>query len=74
MEEEWWKERESEDGVVNGTSLPIQEVPPVSLNSDQEFTSDPALISERSIVSVALLIFVGVCVFIPFTEIGRAHV
>lgn len=68
MEEEWWKERESEDGVVNGTSLPIQEVPPVSLNSDQEFTSDPALISERSIVSVALLIFVGVCVFIPFTE------
>jgi hypothetical protein len=68
MEEEWGKERESEDGVVNGTSLPIQEVPPVSLNSDQEFTSDPALISERSIVSVALLIFVGVCVFIPFTE------
>lgn len=68
MEEEWWKERESEDGVVNGTSLPIQEVPPVSLNSDQEFTSDPALISERFIVSVALLIFVGVCVFIPITE------
>ena len=47
MEEEWWKEQDSEDSVAKGATLPLQVAPPPPLSTDQDFLSEPLGMASR---------------------------